>query len=372
VGPPPPRRGRRLLVAAIAALAVLGGTIGAGLASAGSHTITGSAQPVAQQPVATPNGSSATATAAQQVGVVDINTDLKYANAQAAGTGMILTSSGAVLTNNHVVEGATSITVTVVSTGQSFDATVVGTDATDDVAVLQMAGASNLDPVHMGDSGSVAVGDQITAVGNAGGKGGAPHAATGNVVALGQSITASDQAGRSEQLTGMIQINAQIQPGDSGGPLYNAAGDVIGMDTAASATGRTSAPTAPGRQRTTATEAFAIPISRAQSIAGQIQAGQSSSTVHIGQSAFLGVQVQASGPASGAVVASTIPGGPAAGAGIVAGDVITAVDGRAVDSTSLSTVMQGYHPGDQVRVAWTDASGRAHTATVSLTAGPAR
>jgi S1-C subfamily serine protease len=232
-----------------------------------------------------------------------------------------------------------------------------------------MAGASNLDTVRLGDSGSVVVGDQVTAVGNAGGKGGTPHAATGTVVALRQSITASDQAGRSEQLTDMIQINAPIQPGDSGGPLYNASGDVIGMDTAASATGRTSAP---GRSRSTATEAFAIPIDRAEVIAGQIQAGQSSSTVHIGQSAFLGVQVQANGPASGALVAATVAGGPAAGAGIVAGDVITSVDGRTVDSTSLTTVMQGYHPGDQVHVTWTDASGRAHTATVTLTAGPAR
>src|SRR4051794_5068669 len=176
------------------------------------------------------------ATAAQQVGIVEIDTVLQYQGAQAAGTGMVLTSDGEILTNNHVVEGATSITVTISSTGATYSATVVGTDPTDDVAVLQLSDASGLRTAKL-STAAATVGEAVTGVGNAGGPGPLP-AATGSVTALGRSITATDETGSDpEQLSGLIETDAAIQAGDSGGPLYGDDGTIIGMDTAASSGG---------------------------------------------------------------------------------------------------------------------------------------
>ncbi|HSY14920.1 MAG TPA: trypsin-like peptidase domain-containing protein [Jatrophihabitantaceae bacterium] len=308
------------------------------------------------------------ATAEQQVGVVDIDTVLKYQNAEAAGTGQILTANGEILTNNHVVDGATSISVTVVSTGRTYTANVVGTDPTADVAVIQLVNASGLSTVNLGDSSTVAANDPITGVGNAGGVGGTPSAATGTVVALNQSITASDESGGdSESLTGLIETNAGIQAGDSGGPLYNASGQVIGMDTAAS--------TGSASQDATAIDAYAIPIDTALNVARQIEAGNASSTVHLGYPAFLGVSIDTSQSAAsvgGAPVAAVIPGLAADQAGIAAGDVITSVGGHAIGSPGdLQAVMSGYRPGQTVSISWTDANGQAHHASLSLTTGPA-
>lgn len=311
------------------------------------------------------SSSTGTATSAQQVGVVDINTTLDYGQGKAAGTGIVLTANGEILTNNHVVEGSTAISVTIVSTGKSYPATVVGTDPTDDVAVIQLKDASGLSTAKLGDSSKVAVGMAVTAVGNAGGTGGTPSSATGTVTALNQSITASDTSGsNAEQLTGMIQVNADIQAGDSGGPLYeNAGGTVVGMDTAASSVSRYSS---------SATTGFAIPIAKALSIATQIESGHPSSTVHIGYPAFLGVQLSAQGQAAGATIAGTVDGSGAAKAGLQAGDTITAVDGKAIASaTALSAVTASHKPGDQVKVTYTDGSGASHPVTVALGAGPA-
>jgi len=278
-----------------------------------------------------------------------------YQDAQAAGTGMVLTPDGEVLTNNHVVEGATSITVTVLSTGESYPATVVGTDPTDDVAVLQLTAASGVDTVQVDDD-SVAVGDDVTAVGNAGGEAGTA-AAAGTVTALGQSITATDESGQdAEQLTGLIEIAADVEAGDSGGPLYDAEGEVVGMDTAASSSGG---------------QAYAVPIGTALSIADQIVAGVDDDTVHQGLPAFLGVSVLGTG-AGGATVAGVVAGGPADGAGLTAGDVITAIGGTATTSADdVGAALAGLDAGDQVPVAWTDATGADHQATVILVAGPA-
>jgi len=305
------------------------------------------------------SGTGATATAAQTVGVVDINTDLKYQGAQAAGTGMVLTSSGEILTNNHVVNGATSISVTVISTGAKYTASVVGTAPTQDVAVLQLQNASGLQTIKLGESNSVAVGDAVTGVGNAGGVGGAPSAAAGTVTALDQPITAADETGQNVQhLTGMIETDAAIQAGDSGGPLYDASNEVIGMDSAASA-------------GATGTQAYAIPIDHALQIAQQIESGSASSTVHIGLPAFLGVSIAASA-VQGATVQSTLDGGPAAGAGITAGDVITSVGGTAINSGSdLQAALRNYQPGQSVTVTWSDQAGQSHTAKVTLGTGPA-
>ena len=229
-------------------------------------------------------------------GLVDIVSTLGYQSGAAAGTGMVLTSTGEVLTNNHVIDGATSIKATDVGNGRTYTAKVVGYDKSRDVAVLQLEGASGLATVTLSSS-SPQTGQKVVALGNALGKGGTPSVATGKVTATGRTITASDEdAGNAEQLHGLIQTNAGIQPGDSGGPLVNTAGDVVGMNTAASSNIST---TAFGTQSDKpATQAFAIPISHATTIADQIEAGKATSTVHIGGSAFLGVQVSSSSAGS--------------------------------------------------------------------------
>ena len=303
--------------------------------------------------------STTTATAAQQIGVVDIDTVLGYQQARAAGTGIVLSSTGEILTNNHVVDGATRISVTVVSTGKTYKASVVGTSPTQDVAVIQLSGASGLATAHLGDSSSLHTGAGVTGVGNAGGSGGTPSAATGVITALNQQLTASDSNGQnSEQLTGMIQTNAPISAGDSGGPLYDTSNRVIGVDTAAATNGRSTV------------AGYAIPINRAVSVAQQIESGVASSTIHIGYPGFLGVSV--ADASNGALIEGVVSGGPADKAGISTGDVVTAVNGRTVTSaSSLKSTMTGAKPGQQVRVTWTDQSGNSHTATVTLIQGPA-
>jgi S1-C subfamily serine protease len=312
-------------------------------------------------------GTTGSATAAQSVGIVDINTVLDYGRGKAAGTGMVLSSDGEVLTNNHVVQDSTAISVTVVSTGKTYTAKVVGTDPSDDVAVIQLQNASGLATAKLGNSSSVQVGDAVTAVGNAGGVGGTPSAATGTVTALNQSITASDDSGSNpERLTGMIEVNANVQAGDSGGALYdNASGTIVGMNTAASASG--------SRFRASeSTTGFAIPIEKATKIAGQIEDGTDNATIHQGYPAFLGVQLSPAGQTDGAAVSGVVPGTGAAKAGLAAGDVITSVNGNRVsDATALASVMQSHNPGDKISLGYTDPSGASHTVTVTLGQGPA-
>jgi S1-C subfamily serine protease len=383
-------------------------------------------------------------------GLVDVVTTLGYQSGKAAGTGMVLTSTGEVLTNNHVIDGATSIKATDVGNGRTYTAKVVGYDKTHDVAVLQLQNASGLQTVTLSSAGPQ-TGQKVVALGNALGKGGTPSVVTGRITGLGQSITASDEgAGNAEQLTGMIGHNAPIQPGDSGGPLVNTEGEVIGMDTAASASSASGSPSQSG-QAQTAAQAFAIPIARASSIAGQIEAGRSSSTVHIGATAFLGVETSPSGlgsaggsfpgsggnsggfpgnipgfggnggdipgfggnfpgsggnggdipgfggnfpgfggdiggyiggsgggsgvgstGGSGVAISGVVPGSAAAGAGLTAGDQITSVAGHTVTSSAeIQSVLGNYRPGDKISISWTDQSGQSHTATVTLSAGPA-
>jgi S1-C subfamily serine protease len=332
------------------------------------------------QAPADPSGPANGAAIASAVdpGLVDVVTQLGFQGGEAAGTGMVLTSNGTVLTNNHVIEGATSISVTDIGNGRTYNASVVGYDRSDDIAVIQLADASGLSTVSTANSSAVKVNDPILAIGNAGGAGGTPSVAGGTVTALNQAITASDESGGgSEQLTGLIQLNADVQPGDSGGPLVNADGKVIGMDTAASA----------GFSfQNSGNQGFAIPINQALTVANQIRGGKASTTVHIGASAFLGVEV--SSPAqggggrggnpnggatgSGAPVADVVSGSPAEQLGLSPGDVITSLGGKTVDSaTTLTNLMTSHHPGDKVTVGWTDGLGQSHSASVALADGPA-
>lgn len=300
-------------------------------------------------------------------GVVDIDTVLGFGNGAAAGTGVVVTPSGEVLTNNHVINGATSIRVTIVATGRSYTAKVVGTDSTDDIAVLQLSGASGLTTVTFGDSSTVKVGDSIVALGNAGGVGGQPSVESGEVLALDQSITAGDvPGGQGQELNGLIETSAPLQSGESGGPMVNSSGQVIGLNTAASAN---------RRFQSDATVSYAIPINEALAVAKQIESGQPSDTVRIGYPPMLGVAIQSAdfgAAVSGAVVVQVVDGSPAASAGLSDGDVIVSVDGQTIDSpAALTAALAPHHPGDKVSVGWSDGAGKSHSATVTLASGPA-
>ncbi|WP_323100023.1 S1C family serine protease [Intrasporangium sp. YIM S08009] len=297
-----------------------------------------------------------------------IDTVLPYQNGRAAGTGMVLTSDGRVLTNYHVVQGAGSIRVTVARTGETYQASVVGSDRSQDVALLQLDGASGLTTIKP-DTDDVNVGAQVTAVGNAGGTG-TLSAAEGTITGLDASVTAASEDGTSpETLTGMVETDAGVLAGDSGGPLFDAQGEVVGIDTAGSSGGPA--------------DAYAIPIARALEIAQQIQSGHGTSTVRIGPAAFLGVEV-AGAPSyagdgagggfvmtPGAQVSGVVSGAAAESAGLRAGDVITSLGGQVVSSPDdVSAALVGANPGDQVTVGWTSQDGSQHTAPVTLGASP--
>jgi S1-C subfamily serine protease len=238
----------------------------------GGGSAQGSGMVPAPASPAAPLGKNAQDIAARvRPGVVIINTALRYNSERAAGTGMVINSSGLVLTNNHVIDDSTAITVTVPATGRTYPATVLGYDKTGDIALIRLQGASGLATVPIGNSAAVKAGEAVVALGNAGGQNTITMAA-GQVTALNQTITASEEAGStsSETLHGMIQANADIVAGDSGGPLAGPGG-VIGMDTAGNDA---------GYQQQAA--GFAIPVNTALSVARQIAAGRASPAVAIG------------------------------------------------------------------------------------------
>ena len=308
----------------------------------------------------TKNGSTPIGT-----GVVVIETNLGYQGGQAAGTGMVLTSSGEILTNNHVIRGATDIKVVVPKTGQSYSAQVVGYDVSHDVALLRTSGASNLKTISQGDSGSVSPGQSVQAVGNAGGTGRLTFA-SGTVTNVDQAITVGDeQGGNPEHLSGLIETNAAVRPGDSGGPLLNSSGQVIGMDTAASASNDVA--------QTTVNDGYAIPINNAMSIVRQIESGNGSGSVHVGGTAFLGVESTASSYSSGAEISAVVPGSAAEAAGLTAGDLILSVGGQTISSPDeLSQVVLTQKPGASISAVYVDQAGSTQTTNLTLASGPPR
>ncbi len=358
-----------LLVAMLVSLAVVG-TL---LAFSGGPPVAAPAIPSTGATLPTSHSSGSTGTS--PVGtIVDINTSEQVLGADGlrplgAGTGMVLTADGEILTNNHVVEGASSIQVTIPGHGSST-ATVVGVDPTDDVALLQLNSASGLPTITLGDSSTVQVGDPITAIGNAFGRGGQPTATTGTVAAVHRSITARDPSGtNSERLNDVIQIAADVHPGDSGGAVLNAQGQVVGIITAG-----------PSQSSGNGT-GFAIPINNAIGIVNEIRAGHGSSEILLGERGFMGVAVQPVDPATaaqlglsntaGILVAGVQPGSPAAKVGMTAPAVIRTIDGQAVNTLDeLGTAIHSKVPGEQIEVTWVDQQGQ-HTATVTLASGPA-
>jgi S1-C subfamily serine protease len=417
--PPPPRRNHKRGLIVTGAVALAAGAAAGGLIGT-SHGLTATTATAVSRTVMSSSQIAKTVDPA----LVDVVSTDADSGEVAAGTGIVLTSNGTVLTNNHVIRGATSIKVTDVGNGRTYTAKVVGYDATKDVAVIQLQNASGLTTASLGDSSSVQTGDSVTALGNAGGKGGTPSVAAGTVTALNQSITASDEGSgvNSEQLTGLIETNANIQPGDSGGSLVNSYGQVIGMDTAASSGTQVQSDSG----QSAPVQAYAIPIDNAVTIAKQIEAGQGSSTVHIGATAFLGIEsggtssgsgsgsgdsggfgdgsgfggfgqgdgsgfgsgfggfgqgdgsgtsgsgTSGGSTSSGAAISGTLSGSPAASAGLADGDTITSVGGQSVSSASdIEQILVKYHPGDKISVNWVDQSGQSQTATVTLANGPA-
>lgn len=296
---------------------------------------------------------------------------------ESEGTGMIMTSNGYVVTNNHVIAGASTVNVTLFNSSKSYPARVIGTDPTSDVAVLQIQGVSNLPTVTFGDSSKVKVGDSVIAIGNALGLSGSPTVTEGIISALGRTITAQGDTGTTETLHNLLQTDAPINPGNSGGPLVNASGYVIGMNTAA-ASGSSGSSSAQNI-------GFAEPIDSVLSIVKSIEAHPTSS---IGKGAttsghaFLGVGVQNLTAAlaqqlgynsnqTGVLVDNVVTGSPADQAGITSGDVITGIGGSTVtDLNQLISAIDSHQPGASVQVTWVDPNTGNNSATVTLASSP--
>jgi len=382
---PPPQqapRGSGFRRTALAVFAIA--CVGAGGGTAWALTTTSASSPsTASQPsggtgqnpgsggVTPSTGTISAATVAQiDSAVVDINADTAGGDGEVAGTGMIITSNGEVLTNNHVIDDTVNIRAQIDGTGTVYQVKVLGYDASDDVALVQLVGASGLPTVPIGDSSALTPGDSITVLGNAEGKGGTPAEVTGTVSDLDQTITASDDSGDNETLTGMLEVNAAIEPGDSGGPEINSAGKVIGMTTAGQTSGN------PGRE-TASTTGFAIPINKALQIITEIRDGNGPH-IHIGYAALLGVEVSTDQPVTqpdcatseattGAWVSVVEPNSPASNTGLAACGRITGIGGTSVaNQNDLHNAMEGFVAGQTVTITWMDSSAQTHSATITL------
>lgn len=281
-----------------------------------------------------------------------------------AGTGMIVDPSGIVVTNYHVVEATTEVTATLATTGKSYSATVLGADATNDIAVLQLKGASRLDTVKFDDD-TLALGDQVSAVGNANGQGFLSRA-DGVVTDLDTTVRVSDESSPwgASTLRDVIQTTAPAAPGDSGGPTFDAEGEVVGMTSAGTATdGGT-----PAADRVS----YAITIQKVSDTIDLVRSRTPSNTLRIGPKPYLGISVSTSrdtGP--GATVVSVTTDGPADRAGLQTDDVITSLGGTTVSSAGdISQTLARYSPGDTIPISWSDTSGQQHQATLQLGTSP--
>jgi putative serine protease PepD len=344
----------------VAASLLTGGAAGAiaGRLADNGHTTTSTSKVA---PISGNNGSVITQTGDVQAILAKVQPGVVYVHTQAsqggrffpttgAGTGVILSADGEVLTNAHVVAGATSIKVNVGTETQTRDATLIAADSANDIALIRITGASGLPTVTLGSSGDLRVGDDVVAIGNALDLKGGFTVTRGIVSALNRSIDSQDGS----QLTGLIQTDAAINPGNSGGPLVNAGGQVVGINTAVS-----------GQAQNIG---FAIAIDGIKAKLDALRAGQSTATQ---PRAYLGVSSQAVDGTPGATVTDVGAGTPAASAGIQAGDVITAIDATPVtDPDTLGTAIGGHKPGDRVTVTLQRA-GAKRTVQVTLGTRPA-
>ncbi|MDX6466480.1 MAG: hypothetical protein QOI27_1520 [Gaiellaceae bacterium] len=329
----PVRRRTHLLALVIAAL--VAGAVVAGMTSSGSSSATDpSVAGVALQE------SFVNVVQTVSPSVVQIQDNIGL------GSGIVFDSHGDIVTNNHVVTGATSFTVTT-STGERYPAKLVGAFPPDDIAVINVAGA-NLTPATFADSSTLQVGDLALAIGNPLGL--RSSVTNGIVSAIRQAMPEPNNV----TLPSVIQTSAAINPGNSGGALVDIQGDVIGIPTLA-ATDPELGGSAPGI-------GFALPSNLVTDIAGQIVTNGKVVDSH---RAYLGI---AGGEAtSGVFVASVTAHGPAATAGIHAGDVIVSVDGRPTSTTAqLTTVLAALSPGQSVPVVLRSQNGAKATLQVTL------
>ncbi|MUL84261.1 MULTISPECIES: S1C family serine protease [unclassified Mycolicibacterium] len=306
-------------------------------------------------------GDPETVAAQVEPSVARIDTVVDYQHAYGIGTGIVLSPGGEVLTNYHVVQGANSISAVV--GGQRFPADLVGYDRQNDIAVLQLHGAAGLPPAPIGDSATLAPGQPVVALGNAGGSGAPLTHEVGTVSAFGRTVNAEDElTGSSDEINGLFEFAAPVRAGDSGGPVVNDAGQVVGLTTAASVNFRMG----PGGK------GFAIPINDAMAIAGQIRARNSSGSVHIGPPTMLGVGVRtAQRQNGGVIIQDVVSGGPADAAGLIPGDLLTAIDNTPLDSArTLTLTLDQHYPGDVIGLTWVDGAGQLHTGKATLAAGP--
>jgi len=279
-----------------------------------------------------------------------VSIDVKGGGTEDQGTGMIISSDGLVVTNNHVIAAAVqSGTITVTRTGstKSIPAVLVGTNPIDDVALIKIQGAKNLPSVTFGNSNALVVGDAVVAIGNALGlAAGTPTVTSGIVSALGRTVTAGTTSA-TETLDNMIQTDAAINPGNSGGPLLDSAGDVVGMNTAVAGT------LADGESAQNI--GFAIPAATIESLIKSLKAGESV----VNHGAFIGVEITTMNASlqaeygftlsSGAVVMSVISGTGAASAGVKQGDIIVGINDTTIASAQdVSSVISALKPGDVI------------------------
>jgi len=332
----------------------LAGAIGGRLADDGTSPAGGVLATSNNGSVITQTGDVQSILAKVQPGVVYIHSQAsrggRFFPTQGAGTGVILTPDGEVLTNAHVVAGASSIRINLPGETQNRDATLIAADSGNDLALLKITGASNLPTVELGSSDALRVGDDVVAIGNALDLRGGFTVTRGIVSALNRSIGAVDGA----RLSGLIQTDAAINPGNSGGPLVNSAGQVIGINTAIDGQGQNIG--------------FAIAIDKAKPIVERLRSGQSTAAT---PRAYLGVSSQiAADGTPGATIVDVGAGTPAAGAGIQVGDVIVGLDNTQInDPDDLSEAIGAKKPGDRVTVTY-NRNGARRTVQLNLGTRP--
>ncbi|WP_280233730.1 S1C family serine protease [Nocardia cyriacigeorgica] len=300
--------------------------------------------------------------------LVNINASTKPFGVGAAGSGIVLTADGQVLTSHHVVKGAESVKVTRVADGLVYEAEVLGYDSSTDIALLGLVGATGLSTARIGSSSGLRLRDEVLAIGNAGGTG-APTAVAGRISDLDSTILALNSADLSRKaLTGMVEITAAVSSGQSGGALADHAGSVVGVIAAAS--GDHEDDEDPGMQAQRPPIGYAVPIDTAMRVVRQIRSGTPTETVHIGPTATLGVLISDARP-SGARVDVALYGLPAHDAGLADGEIITSIDGRAITTArALRAAINQRKPQDVVRLGVTGPGGERTVRVVLGTGTP--
>ncbi len=405
------------VVVGAAAVAVVSGGIGAAVlvnhsdpsAANSAATAATAAAPAPKQPVAAPPSGSVEQVAAKVLPSV-VKLQIKMGQGAEEGSGIVLSSDGLILTNNHVVAALSGPAADQASgvfggqddqgfpglqglpgmgdepspgesspgeqgeqglSGQNPDAsvsfadgktvpfTVVGTDPADDIAVVRAEGVSGLTPIAMGSSKDLKVGQNVVAIGSPLGLEGT--VTTGIISALDRPVSTGDGSTGQHSVMNAIQTDAAINPGNSGGALVNMNGELVGVNSAIASMGGGGGPESSGAQSGSIGLGFAIPADQAKRIANELVSN--GSVTH----ASLGVQLSQEPGAHGAAVAEVVEGGPAATAGLPGGVVITKVDDRPIDGAdALVAAVRSKAPGDNVTLTYMDASGASQTVQVTL------